>query len=273
MDLQNKPSLSASNVGKINPNNTFNDNNPNVPAPSPHLRRPAGKIEKLGLAVQILEWNTQGVSTLEIANRLNKTGIEINQSTISRWLKVQRETARPETAKIVADHVQKTVPADLDALEEMEAQCLARSREMKGDFSHRLAAIYIEEDLPLWCDMIRSAEAMMTSREIAVEVADCRVDGIKNEDDKKSPLKKAVESIMRQCLVYMANDQSLEKMRISARRTVAQIIDLKLKYSGILDGSQGGGIYFVDKDNEENLGQDERGRFFVVKGNQSGDGQ
>lgn len=256
MDLQKTSSLNASNAGQS--------------------RRPAGKVEKLGLAVQILEWNAQGVSTLEIANRLNKTGTEINQSTISRWLKVQRETARPETAKIVADHVQKTVPADLDALEEMEAQCLARSREMKGDFSHRLAALYIEEDLPLWCDMIRSAEAIMTAREIAVEVANCRVDGIKSEagnntpveDEKKSPLKKAVESIMRQCLVYMANDQSLEKMRISARRTVAQIIDLKLKYSGILDGSQGGGIYFVDKDNEEGLGQDERGRMFVIKGGQ-----
>jgi hypothetical protein len=140
---------------------------------------------------------------------------------------------------VVEKHVLATVPQDLDALEEMEVQCLARTRELKGDFSHRLAALYIEEDLPRWIAFLNEAKNAFAERTADPDL-----------NKKDDPIEHVVESIIRQALMYVTNDLVLEKMRNAARRTASQIIDLKLKYSGILGGEAAGGIYFKDRDED-----------------------
>jgi predicted transcriptional regulator len=112
------------------------------------------KIAYLNLEPVIMQLQGDGVKrSKDIAAHLRQMGHSISQPTVSRWLKEQRETKIEETQKLVRDHVQKVIPVDLDALEEMELQCLTLAREEKGDFSHRLAWQNIEKNLDVWLDI------------------------------------------------------------------------------------------------------------------------
>jgi len=204
------------------------------------MAKKVGKIEQYNLTQRVLEMATQeGRPSREITRILNGEGFSIDQATVSRFLKKMRELSQPTVAEVVEKHVLTTVPADLDALEEMELQCLARTREVKGDFSHRLAAVYIEDDLPRWLSLLTEARNAFAERSADPESG--------KRDD---PVELVVESIIRQAIMYVTNDLVLEKMRNAARRTASQIIDLKLKYSGIIGGETAGGIYFRDRDED-----------------------
>jgi len=203
------------------------------------MAKKVGKIEQYNLTQRVLDMATrESKPSREITRILKTEGYSIDQATVSRFLKKMRELSQPSVAEVVEKHVLETVPADLDALEEMEIQCLSRSREMKGDFSHRLAALYIEEDLPRWIALLNEARNAFADRAAA--------DGEKKED----PVIRVVESVIRQALMYVTNDLVLEKMRNAARRTAAQIIDLKLKYSGIIGGESAGNIFFTDRSDD-----------------------
>lgn len=209
------------------------------------MAKKVGKIEQYNLSQRVLDMATGKEGTprpsREITRILKAEGFSIDQATVSRFLKKMRELAQPTVAEVVEKHVLAAVPQDLDALEEMELQCLARTRELKGDFSHRLAALYIEDDLTKWVSLVDEARGATVQRETC-------------DEDKKSEaedaVERVVESIIRQALMYVSNDLVLEKMRTAARRTASQIIDLKLKYAGIIGGETAGGIIFRDRDED-----------------------
>jgi len=204
------------------------------------MAKKVGNIEQYNLTQRVLEMATkESRPSREITRILKSEGYSIDQATVSRFLKKMRELSQPSVAEVVEKHVLLTVPADLDALEEMEIQCLARSREMKGDFSHRLAATYIEEDLPRWLDLLSAARNAFAERTEDPE-----------NGKRDDPVELVVESIVRQALMYVTNDLVLEKMRNAARRTASQIIDLKLKYSGIIGGEAAGNIFFKDREDD-----------------------
>jgi hypothetical protein len=204
------------------------------------MAKKVGKIEQYNLTQRVLEMATkESRPSREITRILKSEGYSIDQATVSRFLKKMRELSQPSVAEVVEKHVLLTVPADLDALEEMEIQCLARSREMKGDFSHRLAATYIEEYLPRWLDLLSAARNAFAERTEDPE-----------NGKRDDPVELVVESIVRQALMYVTNDLVLEKMRNAARRTASQIIDLKLKYSGIIGGEAAGNIFFKDREDD-----------------------
>jgi arginine repressor len=187
----------------------------------------------MGLGNRILGLMAAGtVTSQDIADRLTAEGFIISQPTVSRWLKEYREQQKSETQKLVSDHVKTVIPADLTALEEMELQCIERARETKGDFAHRLAALYINEQLDTWRTIFRELET-----DIAADPAHKAIEYIQ-----------AVKSIMAQCIIMMSNDLALEKMRGNARRTAALIIDLKLKHT--LGDSGGSNIIIGAMDNE-----------------------
>ena len=207
------------------------------------MAKKVGKIEQYGLTERVLEMATKDGKPSRVITRILKNeGFAIDQATVSRFLKKMRELSQPTISEVVEKHVLETVPRDLDALEEMEAQCLARSRELKGDFSHRLAALYIEDDLSKWCDLLNEAKGAL-AREAAKEPDE--------EGEGRDAVERVVESIIRQALLYVTNDLVLEKMRNAARRTASQIIDLKLKYAGIIGGEAAGSIVFKDRDEDE----------------------
>lgn len=206
----------------------------------------SGKIEAWGLAPRIEELISSGVKTsVEISAVLKSDGFDVSQPTISRYLKKVRETRCEETRKIVQDHVQKTVPTDLKALEDMEAQCLTWAEEDLNAFAHRLAAKHIDEHIETWVSRIYEAHNST------------------DEDARKA----VVKDIIRQSLSWVADDKSLQKSRINAMRMAANIIDLKLRYSGIIEGSNEGGIFFVNPESGDRLKRDEKtDRLMVIKG-------
>lgn len=203
------------------------------------MAKKVGKIEQYNLTARVLEMATKDGKPSRIITRILKNeGYSLDQATVSRFVKKMRELAQPSVSEIVEKHVIETVPADLDALEEMERHCLERARELKGDFSHRLAALYIEEDLGKWVSLLGEAKEAISQSEVA------------EPEEKRDEIERVIESIMRQALLYVTNDLVLEKMRNAARRTASQIIDLKLKYSGILGADVSGSIVFKDRDED-----------------------
>ncbi len=210
------------------------------------------KIEKLGLVKRIEELISAGVTTSQaISEALKKEGKNISQPSVSRYLKTLRDTRLDETKKILQDHVQKTVPADLTAIETMEAQCLRWAEEDNQAFAHRIAAKNIDENLNKWSALIRDIEQHPITDAAAKE------------------RQKTLREIMEQCLLFIADDLALQRSRIAAMKMARDFIDTKLKYAGLIDSEQEGNVFIVGK--EDRLEQDqETGRFIVHKGGRNG---
>jgi uncharacterized membrane-anchored protein YjiN (DUF445 family) len=79
-----------------------------------------GKIEKYGLEDVVLKLDAEGKSSREIAAWLEKNKKrKINRSTIANFLKSVR-TERAEMSKsIVQEHIQKSLPTDLQRLDQV----------------------------------------------------------------------------------------------------------------------------------------------------------
>lgn len=186
----------------------------------------ANKIIAMGLAGRIEQLLAAGlVTSKDISAKLTAEGYAISPATVSRWLREQRETRRDSAQQIVREHVEKTVPADLDALEEMEAQCLSWARETNDEFAHRLAGRRVADQLENWCDILRSVDS--ASYETAEE-----------KDEARG---KAIKQIMTFCLTWVADDLTLQKAKLSAMRMASIIIDLKLKHA--IGGEGGSNIW------------------------------
>jgi predicted transcriptional regulator len=186
----------------------------------------ANKVIQLGIAGKIEQIIASGIATAkDIAAKLTADGFMISQPTVSRWLREQKENRREATQKIVREHVEKTVPADLDAVEVMEMQCLTWAREDNDEFASRLAGKRVADHLPVWVDIIMAA----------------RVSQYETPEDADNALNKAVKQIMSQCLGWIADDITLQKSRLSAMRMAAMIIDLKLKHA--IGGEGGSNIW------------------------------
>jgi arginine repressor len=210
------------------------------------------KITKLKLEPRIQELIEQGVVTTgAIAQRLTQEGHAVSQSAVARWLKETRDARRDETQQIVREHVQKTVPDDLEALEEMERQCLEWSREEADAFAHRLAARHITEHLEQWSSLLLA----------------CDPGGAPDLKELAKRRSEAVIVIMQQCLGWIADDLTLQKRRVTGMRMATQIIDLKLRYAGIIDSAGSGNVFFVEAEKGQALNADPKtGRLFVIQG-------
>jgi hypothetical protein len=207
------------------------------------------KIESLGLAKRIEELISSGVrSSPAISTALKTEGFNVSQPTVSRWLKHVRETRSDATQKIIADHVEKTVPADLAALEKMEAQCLTWAHEEDDAFACRLAEQKIDEHLQVWLEKIQGVDRAL--------YADAK--------EHLAARRLAVREFMTLCLLWIADDIAMQKKRIGAMRQATTIIDLKLRYSGVIGAGDTGHIYLVGQDEVEKDPQN--GRLLVFKG-------
>lgn len=186
----------------------------------------ANKVIQMGIAGRIEQLIASGVTTSkDIAAKLTADGFVISQPTVSRWLREQKESRRETAQNIVREHVEKTVPADLDALEEMELQCLSWAKENNDEFASRLAGRRVADHLPIWVEIITAVRASQ----------------FETPEDADKALVEAVKQIMSQCLGWIADDITLQKSRLSAMRMAAMIIDLKLKHA--IGGEGGSNIW------------------------------
>lgn len=182
-----------------------------------------GKIQKHNLGPRIFSLLTEeGKGSKEIAEILTQEGFKLSQPTVSRWIKQQRDNHRDEVQDIIRKHVTQVLPDDLVALEEMERQCLDWAKEGPDTKAERIG---------LWEKVkanFRQWQGILLA--ISLEVSE-------------KDLKKAMDPIIKQCLNWILEDINIQKERIGAMRMGSSIIDIKLKYAGLLEGSKPGSIY------------------------------
>jgi DNA-binding transcriptional ArsR family regulator len=209
-----------------------------------------GKIEKLGLVKRIEELISAGTCSSEaISNALKVEGFNVSQPTVSRYLKRTRDERQEETQKIISDHVQTHVPADLTALEAMEAQCLTWAHEDNDAFAHRLAGRHIAARLSDWVGIILAANPAAHT----------------NPESLDNARHLAVKEIMAQCIGFVSDDFAIQRARLMAMQRATGIIEMKLRYAGIIDSAKEGNVFILGSDDRLEK-DDASGRFLVIKG-------
>ena len=184
------------------------------------------KVEKLGLAREVEKLVAEGKSGRQIAAqiRADHPDKEISDSAIGRFVSQLREKAANQAGEILSKHVDKVIPDDLKALEEMEGQCLEWARESGKDRVERMAAAFAEIHgrLDSWRFMLL-------------------------EERSKEDQMVVVRKIVKECLEIMAREDRLQIQRDKAMNTAIKIIDLKLRQAGLLDEEGKSPINIVDR--------------------------
>ncbi|MBI5843746.1 MAG: hypothetical protein HZB23_03650 [Deltaproteobacteria bacterium] len=134
------------------------------------------KIEKWGLAPKVLELLKQGItSPSSIAEALNEfmlgrdehKGRSVTRTAVTRFIEAKKPEIKKAATEIFTEHVNAVVPADLKALEEIEASCLAMFRETVENRHARLAeaAVKIKNEAARWRVMLDAAKDPKTEED------------------------------------------------------------------------------------------------------------
>lgn len=168
----------------------------------------------------------EGKTSGQIAEILTSEGFKLSQPTVSRYIKKKRKDIEPTVAEMVQDHVSKTVPKDLEAVETMEACALDWGAEEPETQAERLSAWEkILEGIEDWLDRIH----------------DAKVNG-------PDALEKVIKAFAQRCLIWVIEDLDNKKGRMAAMKLASALIELKLKYSGLIDGEGKGSIFIMTSD-------------------------
>ncbi len=184
------------------------------------------KIERLGLHDFVVGLYAKGVVTArEIARRIkDEHGEKISEDAVRNHLSTHVKSQFENAASVkIQEHVDRVVPQDLKALEEMEAQCLEWFRELPKEQASRLASavLEIESDYHEWVKLFKEAPAR-----------------------KKS---KVIQDIIRNCLELVNRDARQQDKRIKAISMAVKIIEVKLGKAGVLEDDQKGRIVILDR--------------------------
>lgn len=182
------------------------------------------KIERAGLSDVVQKLVADGVTTrAAVADVLRDDyGLEISDASVGRYLARIKNTATSKAFQIISDHVDRTVPDDLNALEAMEALAYGWAMEASVPQAQRLAdaASKIAEKLDYWKALILS---------------------------EITPPKDKIKEIISECLSMVQEDARSQEQRLKAMRAAVNIIDLKLSKAGLLDDDAKGKIVLLTR--------------------------
>lgn len=189
------------------------------------------KIDRWGLGVRIMRMVLrEGKASGVIAAILTKEGFKLSQPTVSRYIKEHRKNIEPEVSEMVRNHVRDTVPADMDAVEAMEARALDWGDEEPETQAERIAA---------W--------------EKIAAVVDGWIETIREAASAEAKLK-AIKVFTKKCLLWVLEDLDNKKGRMAAMKLASGLIELKLRYAGIIDGAGSGNIFIGGDEPEDKPG-------------------
>ncbi len=206
------------------------------------------KIDQFSLDRRVLDLIKQGKKSPEIAAILTAEGVEISQPTVSRWLKKQRDSNQGKIQDIIQDHVEKTVPADLDALELMEQQCLDWAQEGVAKKAERIGTwLRVKEALPEWRKQILDSPGL---------------------EEKEQNL--LCRSLVAQCLSWAITDAQSQKQRLAAMKMAESIISTKLRFAGVIEDTETGRIYIQgygsNNEPDDSGPKEKKGGLFSITG-------
>ena len=210
------------------------------------------KIEQknLGETVARLMADGQASTRAELTEVLNaQYDADVSEATVGRYMARLRSAAGNEAFTKITEHVNRTVPDDLEALEEMERQALAWSREAGASQAERAAdaAERIAGELDAWRDML-----------------------LKEKDNYAD----TIRWIVKRCTAYIAADDRRQEQRLAAMRMVHKIIETKLSKAGLLDDETKGRIVFLQRQaagDDDSAPEKEKGRVLSMVNTREGD--
>lgn len=192
------------------------------------------KIERLGLERRVQDLMRSGVVTgRAIAECLNEElagqghTARLSPAAVNRYLAPLRDTLAADAFRTIRDHVEKVLPTDLQALEDMERQCLAWAAEPVQDQIARIARASVElpGEVGAWVGMLASSSP-----------------------EKRGLL---IKEIIGRCLEYIMRDGRQQAKRLAAMAEARKVIELKLKHAGLLGDDEGKGrIIIMDRSHE-----------------------
>jgi len=134
----------------------------------------------------------------------------------------------------------------------MEGQCLEWAEEGIEDQAERIMVWErVFTALDSWVEQVKAA-------------------AFQGEKEKKALARGFVE----QCLKWVIEDRGNQRERLAAMRMAANIVEIKLRFSGVIDGAASGNIYIGQQGgpgeqpppDHEGTADDEGRRLFLVKG-------
>lgn len=184
------------------------------------------KVERDGFADTVQKLMKGGMTTATKIHQVlkDKHGAKLSLSSVTRYVVKIKDTISDDAFKTIREHVEKVVPEDLIALEEMEKMCLDWANEDSKEMADRLAdaAILIDRDVNEWVALLMEVSTG-TNR------------------DKK------IKQIIRKAISYVIRDARLQTKRIQAMNTAVKIITLKLQQAGLLEDDASGRIIILDR--------------------------
>lgn len=196
------------------------------------------KIDKFNLGAKVVELSFQeGKTDTEISRVLKADGFEISQPTVTRWLKEYRERTGDEVRRILHDHNLKELPKDLDALEDMERIALAWAREDPARTAERITK---------WEKVTNALE------EVAGEIQEAFRHSGKIRQEK-------LQAVIERITGWVLEDINTQKERINAMKMTASLIEIKLRYGGVIDDERRGNIIIKYSKHDDRSGSPEGG--------------
>lgn len=183
-------------------------------------KRP-GKIESFHLEGVISKLHMEdGLNAKEVSERLKEQGHDVSHATVCRWLKEQRENAAADANNIFSAHVAKELPKDLDAIEHMEAICLAWVNETGADRVQRLSEWkQVEQLIPEYARRLRDYA---------------------NKDEKQR------NAVVKQCILdviaILNDDDKIIRQRQASIALANKLIETKLRNLGVIQQDEKGNI-------------------------------
>lgn len=81
------------------------------------------KVEQYKLEKEVLDWTSQGMSSRDISKKITEEkNLDVSYGAIASFLKSVREERAETSRAIVQEHMQKTLPDDLELLDEMNQE-------------------------------------------------------------------------------------------------------------------------------------------------------
>lgn len=162
-------------------------------------------IEREGLSDVVQQLMAAGVNTRAAMTERLRTdyNLEVSEATVGRYMARVRSAAADEAFQKITDHVNQVIPADLDALEDIERMCLDWSREAGKDVVDRVAeaSLSVTRDLPEWI---------------------ARLAAIGSDEKERLTL---ARWMIKKCLGYLAIDDRRQEQRLAAMRMAANIVE------------------------------------------------
>ena len=210
-------------------------------------------IDKLALGPRL--WDLafeKGQKPTVIGELLRSEGVPISNNQIVKWARLQAARHGGELDRYIKSHIQKHLPEDLDALENLEKASLTNAKK-----SWKLKCKELSERDELVKFLKKS---WLPELEKAMQL---------EGPDKDKQLTAIAAALLKQCFEW-----SLEELRwLSSTREERKIaldaIEVKLKYSKDLGGGKGASINIIQNQHQGRFAEDDQKHPNVIRINRN----